>query len=198
MSTITSISSGDSTRVLVGAAQDGDRRAVDLLIDRYASVVWATARSFRLGEADVHDAVQNTWLRMIEHLGDLRDADRLPGWLATTARRECLSIVRQGRREVVGLDPAVVESVEAGTPDPERAVIERSMGALLWARVAELPPTGRVMVTTLTGADAPSYQEFARVSGMPIGSIGPRRMRYLRRLRGVLERCDLGPRAWVS
>jgi RNA polymerase sigma factor (sigma-70 family) len=181
---------------LVDAARNGCPGAMEQLVDRYAGVVWSAARSYGLREVDVHDAVQNTWLRMIEHLNDVRDPERLPGWLATTARRECLKILRGGRREVVGLEPAVVEQAERATPGPERDVIDRSMHGLLWTRVAELPPAGRQMVTALTGADAPSYQDYARETGMPIGSIGPRRMRYLQQLRRLLEGSGLGSQAW--
>jgi DNA-directed RNA polymerase specialized sigma24 family protein len=129
-------------------------------------------------------------------MGDLRDAERLPGWLATTARRESLKILRSGRRESVGLEPAVVERADRATPGPERDVIDRTMHDLLWTRVTELPPAGRHMLTALTGTDAPSYGDYARANGMPVGSIGPRRMRYLRQLRQLLERSGLGLQAW--
>jgi RNA polymerase sigma factor (sigma-70 family) len=159
-------------------------------------VVWSTVRSFRLRDADAHDAVQNTWLRMIEQLGTVRDAERLPGWLATTARRECLKIVRDSRREVAGLEPTVFERADEGSLSPERIVIDRTMNTLLWERVAELPRPARHMLVTLTGPDAPRYDEFARSSGLPIGSIGPKRMRYLRELRRRLEGSGLGVQAW--
>jgi RNA polymerase sigma factor (sigma-70 family) len=194
--TTIAINSSDNASDLVRAARDGDPRAMEHIIDRYANVVWSTVRSLRLSEADAHDAVQNTWLRMIEHLGELRDAERLPGWLATTARRESLKILQRGRREVVGLAPAVTERADRATPGPEHEVIDRAMHGLLWTRVADLPPAGRHMLMALTGTDAPSYEDYARLSGMPVGSIGPRRMRYLRQLRQLLERSGLGPQAW--
>ncbi len=176
-----------TTTDLVHAARNGDPRATRQLIDRYAGLVWSTVRSFRLRETDAQDAAQNTWLRMIEHLGDLRDADRIPGWLATTARRECLKIIREGRREVLGFDPELFDRPDERSPRPETVAVDRIMHALLWCRVAELPGPARHMVVTLTGPDAPRYGDFARASGIPIGSIGPQRMRYLRRLRRRLE-----------
>jgi RNA polymerase sigma factor (sigma-70 family) len=185
-----------STNDLACAARAGDRVAMDRLVNRYANVVWGSVRAFRLCDADAHDAVQNTWLRMIEHLGDLRDAERLPGWLATTARREALKILRSGRRERVGLDPGESESVDRSTPGPEAHVIDNAMHELLWNQVADLPAAGREMVTVLTAADAPSYGDYARLSAMPIGSVGPRRMRYLRQLRRSLEHSGLGQQAW--
>jgi RNA polymerase sigma factor (sigma-70 family) len=188
--------SSTDTSELVAAARNGCPDAVAQLVDRYAGVVWSVARSYGLREADVHDAVQNTWLRMIEHLDEVRDPERLGGWLATTARRECLRILNGGRRELVGLEPAVVERADRATPGPEHDVIDRTMQSLLWTRVAELPPAGSHMVTTLVGTDPPSYRDYARVNGMPIGSIGPRRMRYLQQLRQLLEGAGLGQQAW--
>jgi RNA polymerase sigma factor (sigma-70 family) len=197
MSTITTATiCHDSASDLVRAARDGDARAMENIIDCYANVVWATVRSVRLDEADVHDAVQNTWLQMLEHLGDLRDAERLPGWLATTARREALRISRHRQREMVGLSPGATERADRATPGPEHEVIDRAMHGLLWTQVADLPPAARQMLMALTGAEAPSYADFARSSGMPVGSIGPRRMRYLHHLRQLLERSGLGLQAW--
>ena len=40
--------------------------------------------------ADAEDAAQTVWLRLVDQLDRLRDPDALPGWLATTTRRECL------------------------------------------------------------------------------------------------------------
>jgi RNA polymerase sigma factor (sigma-70 family) len=184
-----------STADLVQAAQHHDQQATRQLVDRYTGLVRSTVRSFRLRDVDAQDAVQNTWLRMIEHLGTLRDPDRLPGWLATTARRECLKIIRDGRREVAH-DPEVFERPDERSCSPEPVTIDGVMNAMLWHRVSELPGPAKHMVVTLTGVDAPAYGDFARVSGIPVGSIGPKRMRYLRQLRRRLEDSGLGVAAW--
>jgi RNA polymerase sigma factor (sigma-70 family) len=92
-----------STRELVAAAAAGDQQAWDALVDRYASLLWSVARSYRLSAPDAADVVQTTWLRLVEHLGQIADPDRLPGWLATSARRECLRVLRRagpGQRSV--------------------------------------------------------------------------------------------------
>lgn len=194
MSTM-SAGSATSTSALVRAAQDHDQQALRHLVERYTGLVRSTVRSFRLRDADAQDAVQNTWLRMIEHLGTVRDPERLPGWLATTARRECLKIVREGRREVAH-DPGMLDRPDERARHPEPAALDGVMNAMLWRRVSELPGPARHMVLTLTDADAPAYGDFARVSGMPVGSVGPKRMRYLRQLRRRLEDAGLGATAW--
>jgi RNA polymerase sigma factor (sigma-70 family) len=185
-----------TTRDLVRAAQDGDRAAIEQLITRYTRLVWSVVRSFRLGEADTDDAVQTIWLRMIEHLHELRDDKCLPAWLATIARRECLKAIRQGRREVAGLDTAVLNHADEHSPGPEQRTIDGVMNDLLWEQVASLPPAGRDLLVTLTAADAPPYADYARRTGVPIGSIGPTRMRYMRKLRQRLESTNLGADIW--
>lgn len=181
---------------LVQGALDGDTGCRDELVERYRALVWATVRSFRLGQADAHDAVQNTWLRLFERLGSLRDADRLPGWLVTTARRECLRILRRAGREVVGVDTGLHDRADDCAPSPERAAVDRAMAELLWAHVADLPVPARRLLLTLTSPDAPRYVDYARATGMPLGSIGPTRMRYLRQLRARLEESGLDARSW--
>ena len=190
-----SLVSTSSTADLVQAAQHHDQQATRQLVDRYTGLVRSTVRSFRLRDVDAQDAVQNTWLRMIEHLGALRDPDRLAGWLATTARRECLKILRDGRRELAH-DPELFDRPDERSRCPEPLAIAGVMNAMLWHRVSELPGPAKHMVVTLTGPDAPAYGDFARVSGLPVGSIGPKRMRYLRQLRRRLEDSGLGATVW--
>ncbi|WP_203841147.1 RNA polymerase sigma factor [Winogradskya humida] len=165
------------------------------VVKAYESLVWWTVRSFRLSEADAEDAVQNTWLRLLEHLPDIRDPQRLGGWLTTVARRECLRLLRTGRREIVGL-PQEQDAPDERAPQPERVAVENTMNELLWRHVDELPAPAGSLLKVLSGSRAPGYAEFARTVDMPIGSIGPTRMRTLRKLRSRLEGDGLGAYAW--
>ncbi|WP_067500983.1 RNA polymerase sigma factor [Actinoplanes sp. TFC3] len=180
---------------IIREAQEGDERAFERLIKSYESLVWWTVRTFRLSEADAEDAVQNTWLRMYEHLSEIRDPQRTGAWLTTIARRECLQMLRSGKREVIGL-PVEADRPDEKSPQPERTAVERTMNDLLWQHVNELPPPARTLLTVLSSSTAPGYAEFARATDMPVGSIGPTRMRSLRKLRTSLEGSGLGPRVW--
>ena len=85
---------------LVLAARAGDRAAWEQLVERFTPLLWATARAHRLGEADAADVVQTAWLRLLEHLGSLRDPHAVGSWLATTARHESLRTLRLGARQI--------------------------------------------------------------------------------------------------
>jgi RNA polymerase sigma factor (sigma-70 family) len=176
-------------------AQAGDDHAAERLVRQFDRLVWWTVRSFRLPDADAADVVQNTWLRVFEHLDDIRDPQRASSWIVTVARRECLKHLRARRREVPGLDLRD-EPLDDRSPHPESSAVDRGMHELLWQHVNELPYQARNLVVALSSNDAPAYADFAQRSGMPIGSIGPTRMRSLRKLRSSLEDDGLGAHVW--
>ena len=53
---------------LLTAASEGDQEAWNVITDRFTSLLWSVARSYRLGSDDAEDVVQNTWLRLLENL----------------------------------------------------------------------------------------------------------------------------------
>jgi RNA polymerase sigma factor (sigma-70 family) len=184
----------DGTRETIRDARSGAAGAGDQLVRQFERLVWWTVRSFRLPDADAEDVVQNTWLRAFEHLGEIRDPERTSSWLVTIARRECLKLMRN-RREVPGLEQQP-EPLDERSPHPEKAALDARMNDLLWQHVNSLPDSSRALVVALSSNDAPAYAELARCRGIPIGSIGPTRMRSLRKLRTSLERNGLGAHAW--
>src|SRR5215831_14280817 len=72
---------------LVTGARGGDRQAWDALVERYAPLIWSICRQYRLGRADADDVGQSVWLRLVDHLDQIREPTALPGWLTTTTRR---------------------------------------------------------------------------------------------------------------
>ena len=77
---------------LLTLASAGDQAAWNELVDRFSQMVWSIARSFRLDDATAKDVSQTVWLRLVENMHRIDDPERLPGWLATTCRREALRV----------------------------------------------------------------------------------------------------------
>ncbi|MGR7026250.1 RNA polymerase sigma factor [Geodermatophilus sp. URMC 62] len=177
---------------LLARMADGDQSAWRQLVAEYDRLVRSVAASFRLQTADVHDVVQTTWLRLLQHVHTIRDPERLAGWLAVTATHESLAVLRRSSR-VLPL-PTVDETPDA-TADPAREVADRDEARDLWAAVAELPPRQQRLLVALFREELDSYDEVAATCAMPIGSIGPTRGRALARLRVRLADRGLGPAA---
>jgi RNA polymerase sigma factor (sigma-70 family) len=172
---------------LVRAARAGDQQAWDELVRRYAGLVSAVARSHRLGEADAADVAQATWLKLFVHLRAVREPAALGGWLATTARRECLRVLRDAGRAVPSAEPPERVDEAAGVDD---GLLAGERDAHLWSAFSRLGTRDQALLRMLTADPAPSYSEISAALGMPIGSIGPTRARALDRLRNELHRAE--------
>jgi RNA polymerase sigma factor (sigma-70 family) len=168
---------------LVQAAAAGNQSAWDALVDRFAPTVWAIARAHRLNAADAADVSQTTWLRLLEHLGRIQQPDRIGAWLATTARRESLHVLRvAGRQTPSGYDFDVLPDVAAAAA-PDRRLIRSENARLVTDLVEKLPVRSQLLLRLLS-ADSPlSYRDISQALSMPVGSIGPTRARALEQLR---------------
>jgi RNA polymerase sigma factor (sigma-70 family) len=168
---------------LVAAAAEGDQVAWDGLVDRFNGLVWSVARAHRLSPVDAADVVQTTWLRLVEHLGRLQEPERVGAWLATTARRECLRVLRHSARQVVTEE--LPEQVS--TEPPDAALLAEERDRALWQAFGGLSERCQTLLRILVAEPPPSYDEVSAALDMPIGSIGPTRQRCLERLRGLAE-----------
>jgi RNA polymerase sigma factor (sigma-70 family) len=175
-----------SVGALVSRAAAGDEIAWNEIVDRFSGLLWSVTRSYGLATQQASDVVQTAWLRLVEHIGELRDPEHVGAWLATTTRREALRTVAAQRREEPRDDDRTWDQPAAPHEAPDAAMIRREERTALLAALADLPPRQQQLLRVLSTDPAPSYQEVAAATGMPVGSIGPTRARALQRLRGML------------
>lgn len=166
---------------LVRNARNGDQSAWSALVERFEGLVWATTRAHRLSQAEAADVTQTTWLRLVENLDRINEPERLGGWLATTARRECLRHIRLRARELPVEDESIFEAPTEESLD--RRIIDRERCDALWRAFAGLGERCQALLRLLSAPESPSYEEIGAALGMPIGAIGPTRSRCLEMLR---------------
>lgn len=169
---------------LVARASDGDEAAWAQIVDRFTNLLWSIGRSYRLDAADITDVMQTTWLRLLENLGKVRDPERLGGWLAATARHECLRVVRRAHREAPAWTDDALDVADTSA-SVEQPVLDGERDAALWQCFAKLSPRCRQLLRVLMAAEPKSYAEISEALGLPVGSIGPTRMRCLAQLREI-------------
>lgn len=176
---------------LAVAARAGDNQAWLELLARFDGMVRAITARYRLRDADAADAVQATWLSAFEQIGRLRQPERFGGWLRAIARNECRDTCARADREHPSedLDDTVVET-SAG---PDVLVLRADCVRAVREAVAELPRHSRVLVECLFFAPQTDYAFASKITGMPVGGIGPTRGRVLLVLRNRLAWRGYGP-----
>ncbi|GAB1691402.1 sigma-70 family RNA polymerase sigma factor [Krasilnikovia sp. M28-CT-15] len=168
---------------LVKASVERDEDAWNEIVRRFAGLVAYVIRHYRLSPADTQDVSQLVWLRLVEHLGQLREPSALPGWLTTTTRHECERYLRTNGRNVA-VDPQTMPALDrSDSPEIDELLIAAERRQVLLDGLGELAPQQRELLLMLTADPPYSYQEISRVLGVPIGSIGPMRSRVLGKLR---------------
>jgi RNA polymerase sigma factor (sigma-70 family) len=174
---------------LVSRAIEGDPDAWPAIVRQYEALLWSVARGFRLSADQAADAMQVTWLRLFENIHKIRDHERLAGWLSITMRRECIRAYRGRAGEWLIGDLAELTFTDADGADVD--VLRAERDRLLWEGVDALPARQRDLLHLLFDEPtAPSYDEVGAALDLAIGSIGPIRMRALRRLYKILEEAD--------
>ena len=176
----------NTVELLLPRAAQGDQQAWSEIVDRYTNLLWSIGRAHRLDTWTISDVVQTTWLRLLENLEHIREPDRLAGWLATTARRECLRWLRQAGRESPDWDEEFLNAVTGPATPIDHLLLVQERDAELWRCFRQLPERCQRLLRVLMAVEPPSYAEVAEALGLPIGTIGPTRMRCLQRLRELI------------
>ncbi len=137
---------------LAARARNGDRQAWDALVDRYAPLIWSICRSHQLEAVDAQDAAQNVWLKLVDQLDNIRDPAALPGWLATTTRRECGRILCAARRPRHAGYPLATGTVpDDHAPAAEQDLLAAERHAALREALGHLPAVCQQLLALLIG-----------------------------------------------
>ncbi len=169
---------------IVMAAAAGDEGAWRMLVQRYERLVRSEVRRVqRLSREDYEDAVATTWLRLVDRISELHNADAVASWLRTTAYREALRISRARAR---GAEVVLSSESPGDEPDLTRNVMSDQIRQAITSAMDDLSPTGRRLLAALLEDPEMSYRELEEDHGIGIGSIGPIRARVFRRVRRSL------------
>jgi RNA polymerase sigma factor (sigma-70 family) len=168
---------------LLAALAAGDEAAWQTTVRRYERLLRSSARGVLRNDSDVDEAVQRTWVLLLRNAGRIHDAEALPGWLATTARREALAIVR-GQQRTVPTDD-LGDHVVPEDADMAGGLMRMELRSALLQAVDTLPESQRLVVQAMLRGEQ-SYDSLSRELSMPRGSLGPLRGRAIKSLRAQL------------
>jgi RNA polymerase sigma-70 factor, ECF subfamily len=175
---------------MTGAANDDQetaRRFRDAALP-YLDDVYTLARYLMRNPTDAEDAVQECYLRALRHFDSYRGPAMKP-WLLAILKNVCYAeFARRGRQETP-TDFAEAAPAAEPTPiwqepqgSPEAALLRQQDDAAIRRMVAALPEPFREVIVLREMNDL-SYDEIAKVAGVPLGTV----MSRLARARSMLR-----------
>ena len=179
-------------RALIARAVGGEAEAWDALVSRHRPTVLRTARHL-LGDAEAaEDATQDVFVRVYGSLSRFRGDADLGTWLYRVTLNECRDKLRRVRRqaEEVDIDRQAARPELSVEPRPDESLDRRRARDAVRAAIDRLPAEQRDAVLMRFMDDLP-YDEIARISGVPHGTVASRVFRGLERIGRDLERKHL-------
>ncbi len=185
-------------RLLVGQAKAGDFAAMETLLGKYEHQVYGVARRIVQQHEDAEEVTQQTFLSVIEHLGEFREEAQFRTWLLRIATNHALGLLRKRAvRSTVSLDQAESPDTYEGIPRPEFIAVWHDRPEELAARrevrqhideaLAALDDKYRA-VFVLRDIEQCSTRETADVLGLTVQTVKVRLLRARLMLRERLTR----------
>jgi RNA polymerase sigma-70 factor (ECF subfamily) len=133
--------------------------------------LWRTARRMTRSGADAEDLVQATVVRALERKQELREPERIRGWLLRVQRTVALNGVRGARHRLEVIDGG------EGAPEPrgdlEADILGRGFADEVERALGTLQPEWRDALL-LREVEELSYEEIARIQACPVGTVRSR------------------------
>ncbi|HTW22169.1 MAG TPA: sigma-70 family RNA polymerase sigma factor [Candidatus Baltobacteraceae bacterium] len=183
----------DDEPTLVAAAKSGDISAFETLVGRYERKIFRLAQNITQNREDAEDAMQESFLKAYEHLGEFQGNSRFYTWLVRIAVNQALMKLRRRRPNVVSLDQELdtgedmmPREVEDWGPSPEDRYGQTELSGILGKVIGELDPPFRI-VFQLRDIEELSTEETAEALGLSVPAVKSRLLRARLKLREKLN-----------
>lgn len=165
---------------LVRRVQKGDRRAFDLLFDRYQHKIQGLVSRFIRGHEEIEDVVQESFIKAYRALPRFRGDSAFYTWLYRIAINTAKNylVARNRRPPGVDIDVADAEFIDGAdalrqVDDPESELRRDDLEKAIKSAIADLPDDLRSAVT-LREFDGLSYEQIAQIMDCPVGTVRSR------------------------
>ena len=168
----------------------GDPDALTALISRYQHRLYRYLLRLVREPAAADDLFQQTWLRVMEKIGQYDGRRNFEAWLFSVAHNLAIDAWRGKRGE------SIEEAADSGQlpggrlrgsqPDALERLLDFERGAMLAASMHELPAIHREVLTLRFEEDM-KLEEIAEVAGVPLSTVKSRLKRALEGLRAAMD-----------
>jgi RNA polymerase sigma-70 factor (ECF subfamily) len=182
----------DVDRQLVERAQRGDKRAFELLVEKYQRKLGRLLARFIRDPAEVEDVTQEAYIKAYRALPAFRGDSAFYTWLyrigINTAKNYLMALGRRAPTSTE-VEAGEAEGFEDGEQlrdinTPESVLLSNEIARTVNATIEELPEELRTAIQ-LREIEGMSYEDIARIMDCPIGTV---RSRIFRAREAIAER----------
>ena len=178
----------------VQALKAGDRAEFARLVDAYSSKIYRLALRMLGNSPDAEDVLQNTFLKVFQHIKEFESRSSLSTWLYRIASNEALMLLRKRKNEITLTDTEPEDDESDYSPVqltdwcclPEEEFVSSESSAALDQAIQHLPEKLRI-VFVLRDIEALSIQETSQTLELSETAVKTRLLRARLHLREYLS-----------
>jgi len=174
------VSEAKVDQLLVERVQKGDKRAFDLLIQKYQHRIVSLVSRYVSDSAEAQDVSQEAFIKAYRAIGRFRGDSAFYTWLYRIAINTAKNWIVAKNRRPPSSDIDAVDAEQYGmsnklteTSTPENEMMREEIERTVYATIASLPEDLRTAIM-LREMDGMSYEEIAVTMECPIGTVRSR------------------------
>jgi RNA polymerase sigma-70 factor (ECF subfamily) len=144
-------------------------------------------------EEDRKDVAQDVYLKVYEHLEGFKFQSKLSTWVAQIAYNTCLKRLQKRKLNIYDPPQRQGDEPEDGgrterfqaAEETDRKLLQKELNGLLAAGIGRLPPVYQTLIVLYHQEDL-CYQEIARITGLPEGTVKSYLFRARRQLKDTM------------
>jgi RNA polymerase sigma factor (sigma-70 family) len=180
-----------SEQDLIKACRNRDRRAQQLLYDRFAPTMLAVCKRYVKGQEDAEDVLIEAFYKVLTHLDQFKSEGSLEGWIRRIVVNEALMALRKRinfnqRVELTEIDAPVATS------------ILQELAAKDILNLLDFLPLGYRTVFSLYALEGYKHREIAQHLGISINTSKSQLILAKKKLKNLLEQCRYPGIEWFS
>ena len=180
---------GEKTNTeLIRACLIGDPLAWERLVDLVTPLIFSICGTMRLSREESFDVFGQVSYMLLRNLDNVKSADKLMSYVATMTRREIGELSRRSRLAERSRQ-AIVKALYDITPEsPEKSYELTRLSEIVNRAMVQLPERDyRLLRALFFEEEEPNYEHIAARFNMPVSSVGPTRLRCLKKLYRILK-----------
>lgn len=182
-----------SDEILVSRCQKGEKKAFELLIQKYQRRIYHLIYRITQDSDMVEPLAQEVFLRAYRSISAFQGKSQFYTWIYRIAVNTCLSHIKRGSPEDSYENPHEInpghyhpDAISAQPEDPEQQLLRKEFYRYLLGSIRKLPEELQTTIVLREFMNL-NYEEIAEVLEIPLGTVRSRIFRARAQLREALS-----------
>ncbi len=163
--------------------QSGDKQGLKTIYEDYKAYIFAVMRSVAGRQEDAEDLTVDFFVRLWQQAGSYKPGNGHKTWMTRIARNMAIDFVRKSGREIPSEEVRETEDGDLTSPSAE----EEALAPMNFKEAIASLSAQKQQIMVMKIAGQMTFEEIAKLMGLPLGTVTWHYQDSLKRLRRVAQ-----------